>query len=172
MISVKTVLGALAACALLSATSTTAQEPSTPAPCSAPEYRQFDFWIGQWEVQNPKGQVVGKNSITQRLDGCLLLEEWESVRGGKGLSINYYDDRDGTWTQTYRDSSGKIATWPDLKGGFRDGSMILESVPGDHPMSRWVWTRIDKNKVRQMAESSEDGGKTWTVVWDSYYVRH
>jgi hypothetical protein len=25
--------------------------------------------------------------------------------------------------------------------------------------------------VRQMAETSSDQGETWTVVWDSYYVR-
>lgn len=148
-----------------------AQEQPTEKPCSAPEYRQFDFWIGKWEVQNPDGKVVGKNTIRKRLDGCMLTEEWEGVAGGKGFRINYYDDQQDTWTQTYRDNRGRIASWPDLVGGVRDGAMVLESVAGGEPMSRWAWTPISKKKVRQMAEVSEDGGQTWKIVWDSYYIR-
>lgn len=155
----------------LTFTPATAQDQPAAKPCSSAEYRQFDFWIGEWEVQNPDGQVVGRNVIRERLDGCLLTEEWESVAGGKGFSINYYDNEAGTWTQTYRDNRGRIALWPDLVGGIRDGAMVLESVPGAQPMSRWVWTPMSDDKVRQMAETSQDGGKTWQVVWDSYYIR-
>ena len=32
-----------------------AQE-AKPAPCSAPEHRQFDFWLGDWEVRGPGRQ--------------------------------------------------------------------------------------------------------------------
>ena len=148
-----------------------AQDAPAQNPCTADEYRQFDFWLGDWEVQNPQGQVVGENTITSRLNGCMLTEEWESVRGGQGFSINYYDNVKGTWTQTYRDSTGNIAQWPDLVGGIQDGKMVLESVPGAEPMARWIWTPVEKDKVRQMAEVSNDGGETWQVVWDSYYVR-
>lgn len=140
-------------------------------PCTGAAYRQFDFWIGDWDVENPQGQVVGHNLISNSLDGCLVLEEWESQRGHKGLSLNYYDDAKKTWTQIFRDNSGVIATWPDLVGGFRDGSMVLESDPEQPSRSRWTWTKLTEGKVRQMAESSTDGGKTWAVTWDSYYIR-
>jgi hypothetical protein len=154
---------------LVSPVALTAQDQQSP--CTDPEYRQFDFWLGEWEVQNPDGNVVGKNTVTSRLSGCLLTEEWESVRGGLGFSINYYDNATGTWTQTYRDSTGNIVQWPDLVGGIVDGKMVLESVLGAEPMARWIWTPIGEDRVRQMAETSSDGGKTWQVVWDSYYVR-
>ncbi len=140
-------------------------------PCTADEFRQFDFWIGDWDVENPQGQVVGHNLISNSLDGCLVLEEWESQSGHKGLSLNYFDDVDETWTQIFRDNTGRIANWPNLEGTFRNGSMILESDPDLPSRSRWTWTRITTGKVRQMAEASTDGGKTWTVTWDSYYVR-
>jgi len=140
-------------------------------PCNDAAYREFDFWIGDWEVQNPEGQVVGHNTIKVLLDGCLLLEDWSGLGGSKGISINYFDHRDNSWTQTYRDNTGNIGTWPNLIGALNDGAMVLESAPGATPMSRWIWTKISDDKVRQMAEVSNDEGETWTVVWDSFYIR-
>jgi tetratricopeptide (TPR) repeat protein len=140
-------------------------------PCNGPAYREFDFWIGDWDVQNPQGQVVGHNTISALLDGCLLFENWTGLGGSKGISINYFDFRTAKWTQTYRDNTGNIGTWPNLIGALVQGAMTLETAPGETPMSRWVWTRVDDNKVRQMAEVSTDDGETWAVVWDSYYIR-
>lgn len=140
-------------------------------PCTAEAYRQFDFWLGDWEVRSPQDQVVGKNTVTSSLDGCMLIENWESVAGGKGMSINYFDHRDQTWTQIYRDNTGNVGNWPPLTGSFRDGAMRLETPEDAQPRSRWIWTKISEDKVRQMAESSSDGGETWTVSWDSYYIR-
>jgi tetratricopeptide (TPR) repeat protein len=139
-------------------------------PCTSKEYRQFDFWLGSWNVANPQGQHVGTNAVTQTLDGCMLIENWESARGGqKGMSINYYDRDQKTWSQIYRDNTGNITQWPELQGNFVDGSMVLDSGPDTQPRTRWVWTKQSDGRVRQMAESSSDNGKTWNVVWDSYY---
>ena len=40
-----------------------------PAACSGTPYRQFDFWVGDWEVTNVEGAVVGQNTITKILKG-------------------------------------------------------------------------------------------------------
>lgn len=37
------------------------------------EHRQFDFWIGEWNVQNPQVQPVGSSSIQRIEDGCANL---------------------------------------------------------------------------------------------------
>ncbi len=140
-------------------------------PCTSAKYREFDFWIGHWQVVNPQEQPVGSNTISTILDGCALTESWTSALGGKGFSINYYDNATDSWTQTYRDNTGVIANWPDLRGGLRDGAMVLENRDNPQSYSRWTWTRINADKVRQMAEVSSDGGENWQVVWDSYYLR-
>ena len=141
-------------------------------PCTSARYRDFDFWLGAWRVVSPTDQPLGRNTVVKTLDGCMLTESWESAGGGaKGFSINYYDSASDRWTQTYRDNTGNIAGWPDLRGGLREGAMVLENLENPQNMSRWTWTRIDSNKVRQMAESSSDGGQNWQVVWDSYYLR-
>ena len=51
-----------------------------PKPCSSPEYRQFDFWLGDWDVTEA-GKPAGTNRITAILGGCAVREEWKGVSG-------------------------------------------------------------------------------------------
>lgn len=110
-------------------------------PCSSDEYRQFDFWLGNWNVVGPQGQTLGTNRVTQSMDGCMLMESWESARGSqKGMSINYYDRDKKTWSQIYRDNSGNVKQWPELVGGLVDGAMVLDSGAESQPRTRWSWS--------------------------------
>ena len=53
--------------------STSALTTSPPAkPCTAAENRQFDFWIGDWDVTTPNGKAAGTNRINPILGGCVL----------------------------------------------------------------------------------------------------
>ena len=63
-IFVSTILGAAVVIISVSAP-IPAGAGQTPAPCSTPEYRQFDFWIGDWVVYTPAGQIAGTNKIEQ-----------------------------------------------------------------------------------------------------------
>ena len=139
-------------------------------PCSSPEYRQFDFWLGDWAVESPAGAALGSNSITSHLGGCMLLETWTSAGPHEGMSINYYDSRDRSWNQIFIDNGGNVGTWPPLKGALKDGEMVLESPADATRHTRWTWTDLGNGRVRQRAESSTDGGETWTTGWDSTYV--
>jgi tetratricopeptide (TPR) repeat protein len=141
-------------------------------PCSSPEYHQFDFWVGSWAVQNPQGQTLGRNDVTNIQGGCVLQENWVSGRGSEtGTSLNFYDSRDKKWHQLYYDNSGNMGAYPPLTGEFKDGKMVMLSDPGQQPMSRWTWYLISPGKARQMSEQSNDNGKTWTTIWDSVYVK-
>src|SRR3978361_1610424 len=66
--------------------------PAAPAekPCVAPEFHQFDFWIGSWEVKNPQGGIEGYNKIDSIQDGCAIQEHWDN-NGETGTSLNTYD---------------------------------------------------------------------------------
>lgn len=151
-----------------------AQTPvaSPPAPCRAPENRQFDFWIGDWNVQDAAGEPAGTNRIEPIQDGCVLLETWKGARGGTGNSFNMYDAASGTWRQTWVDNKGGRL---DLAGGLRDGRMVLEgdaparTDPGKRVQHRISWERRGAN-VRQLWQASRDGGRTWTVLFDGLYV--
>jgi hypothetical protein len=161
---------------LLAANPISAQtpEPAATPPCSAPENRQFDFWVGSWTVENPKGEFVGTNEISLILGGCVLQENWKGRAGLTGTSLNIYDPLDRKWHQTWVDSSGSLLV---LSGASQEGKMLLEGVqpaadkPGDVVRHRITWTPLSADQVRQFWESSTDGGKTWTVAFDGLYKR-
>lgn len=140
-------------------------------PCTSAEYRQFDFWIGDWDVQ-VQGQSAGHNLVTLEQDGCLLVEHWKASTGGQtGTSFNYYDVRDKKWHQLYLDNSGNAGAFPAMAGTLTGGKMVLVTDPNVSPVSRWTWYVVSPGKVRQMAEQSTDGQKTWGITWDSIYVK-
>ena len=149
-----------------------APAPASPPPCSAEENRQFDFWIGSWNVENPKAEYVGTNEITAILSGCALEENWKGAKGLVGTSYNVYDPLAKKWHQTWIDSSGSLLL---LDGGLVDGKMVLSGAQPDGSggtvQHRITWTPLDPDQVRQFWESSTDGGKTWTVAFDGLYKR-
>mgnify|MGYP000096011056 FL=1 len=145
-------------------------QPKPPKSCSAPEYRQFDFWIGDWDV-TVGGQMAGTNSIQQILGDCVLLENWTGSKGGTGKSFNIYNSAKAKWQQTWVDNSGTVL---ELYGEFKDGMMRLvgeNMVGGKKTLQRITWQALDKDRVRQHWEQSQDDGKTWTTAFDGLYTR-
>jgi tetratricopeptide (TPR) repeat protein len=143
------------------------------APCKKAEYRQFDFWIGDWDVVSPNGEHVGHNLVTVEQDGCLLVEHWTAKEGGQtGTSFNYYDIRDKKWHQLYLDNSGNAGAFPAMAGALVSNRMVLTTDPSGSTQSRWTWYVTGPGRVRQMAEQSTDAGKTWELFWDSTYVKN
>ena len=100
------------------------QTPSqSPPPCTDDIFRQFDFWVGEWEVFTPDGKKAGENSIKIEENGCLLVERWKSANGGTGQSYNYVDLATNKWRQIWVANWGTI----DYSGGLNDaGAMALE----------------------------------------------
>lgn len=147
-----------------------------PAPrserCAASPYREFDFWLGDWDVYDAQGTLVGQNLVTREQDGCLLVEHWTARRGGEtGTSFNYYDVRDQRWHQLYIDNSGNAGAYPAMAGRLDNGRMVMLTPDTNDAFSRWTWFVVSPGKVRQMAERSQDHGGTWQTTWFSTYVR-
>src|SRR3954464_915022 len=82
---------------------TTAQSnhsAQSPA-CTTSEFRQFDFWVGDWDAFDTKsGAKEARARVTQILGGCALLEDYQDMTGMKGQSFNIYDPSRGVWHQT------------------------------------------------------------------------
>jgi hypothetical protein len=140
---------------------------AAPKPCASLEHRQFDFWIGEWEVTRPDGKVAGHNRITPILGGCALKEEWTGALGNQGTSLNAWDEEARRWRQTWVDQSGTVLL---LSGGVEGGRMILQSADGPS-RQRITWTPLPDGRVRQLWDSSSDGGKTWKVAFDGTYSK-
>jgi hypothetical protein len=142
------------------------------ASCDAPEFRQFDFWLGDWDVR-AGGQPVGSNRIERAHDGCVLVEHWTGRSGVTGTSLNAFDAAAGRWRQTWVDSSGTVLL---LEGGRVGPAMVLRGALPDPAAAgpapqRLTWTPLPDGGVRQHWEKSVDGGTSWTTVFDGHYQR-
>ena len=145
--------------------------PGAPPRCDAPEYRQFDFWVGEWRV-TMGGQVVGSNSVTLEEAGCLVHEHWTGARGGTGQSLNFYDRSDGRWHQAWISSSGGALS---LSGSYHDGKL---EYTGERPANpggpvqrqRLTFFKNADGTVRQLWETRTDG-VTWQTTFDGLYTR-
>jgi tetratricopeptide (TPR) repeat protein len=145
-------------------------------PCGAdPNYRAFDFWIGEWDVQ-PTGSTRGPigsgatSVIERQLDGCVIQENWLPQGPGAGKSFNTYNSVTKQWEQYYVDTRGTITHYT---GVFReDGNLYYEAAQfGSTNRIRMTFFNQGPNQVRQLGHTSTDGGKTWTVSFDLTYIR-
>lgn len=149
-----------------------AQATPAPKPCATPQHRQFDFWLGDWDVTTPDGKTAGHNRITLILGGCALREEWTGASGTNGTSLNIYDAGARQWRQTWVDDGGSVLL---LTGELKGGKMVLEGESpaggGKTSHQRITWTPLSAGKVRQLWDWSVDGGKSWKVEFDGTYVK-
>jgi hypothetical protein len=141
------------------------------AACEDPAYRQFDFWLGQWQVHTPDGKLAGTNGITREYGGCVLHERYTTPRGYSGESLNMYDAGRKVWHQTWVDNEGVLLL---LEGRLIDGRMRMEGQnagdDGKITKHRITWTPNPDGSLRQLWESTDATGR-WITAFDGRYTK-
>lgn len=142
--------------------------------CSAPAYRQFDFFAGDWDtydVQAP-GKVVARNTVKVILDGCVIHEDYRQNDGLHGESYSLYDAARKVWHQSWVTNHGDLLL---LVGGMQGNRMVFEGVERKagkpDTLVRAAWYR-QGDGVHETAERSLDGGKTWKTEFDILFKPH
>ena len=156
--------------AALSQTPATAQNAQA---CKTPQHRQFDFWVGTWDV-SPTGQekLVARSLVENLYGGCVIRENWMPISGTAGGSLNTYDPADDRWHQVWMDAGNARVSF---EGYFADGQMILTGDwrgaqgPGKDGLVRMTYSRLDGGAVRQLGQISTDKGATWKPYFDFTY---
>ena len=148
--------------------------PRPPTSCATPEFRQFDFFAGDWDtydVTDPS-KVVARNRVTVVLGGCAVREVYEQGDGLVGESLSIYDASLRRWHQSWVTNRGDLLL---LNGGLEGKRMVLtgpDRAPDGTPsLLRGIWWK-DGEDVRERALRSADGGKTWTPVFDIVFRPH
>ena len=163
------VFAALMAAQAASATPapTTAPAPAAaPPPCSSPEHRQFDFWVGKWDVYpTGKDKLVAHSLIESVYGGCGVRENWMPLGKPGGGSLNIYLPEEKHWEQFWIDSEGTRATFV---GGWNGSAMVIQGKWGG-PLVRISYSKNADGSVRQFGEQSTDDGKTWSPQFDLTY---
>lgn len=144
--------------------------------CGAPVYRQFDFFAGNWDTHDLEAsdhsKVIARNTVDIILDGCVVHENYVQNDGHHGESYSLYVAATGKWHQSWVTNRGELLL---LDGGMQGDRMVFTGVERkagkpDAPV-RVVWYR-QGNGVRETAERSPDGGKTWQSEFDILFTPH
>ena len=153
------------------------------------EARQFDFWIGEWDV-NLRAQQAdaswkdwkqSKAKIYSILDGKAILELWEeqskSIPANTiiGYSLRYYDTEIKKWVLWLNWPGVNRSGSSSLQGNFKHnrGEFFSSRPLNDSTsiISRYTFSDITPTSLRWDDGFSKDGGKTWTHSWIMEFSR-
>jgi hypothetical protein len=138
--------------------------------------KSFDFWVGNWNLtwQDKQGkQFKGINIITKILDNKVIQENFEDpITGFKGRSLSVFDSRTKTWHQAWVDNQGG---YYDFIGDLVDGNLCfitkMQEIDAKKAQRRMVFKDIKKDAFVWVWEGTQDGGKTWQLLWKIDYSR-
>lgn len=152
-----------------------AAAPPTPptsvaVACAAPEHRQFDFWIGAWDLvvktraapDGPWTEARATQRIEAILGGCVIAEHFEADGPGTpwaGRSYSMWQPALGAWRQTWVDDQGGFLAFT---GAVEDGAMTLYGEPrdkdGHRVQMRMVFLDVTADALRWEWQRSVDDG--------------
>lgn len=150
---------------------------ATSTSCAAEEFRQLDFWVGEWDVRwetsADQQAGTGRNIITHELDRCVIQEQFTgdaSTNNLVGRSVSTYHAAIGQWRQTWVDNQGGYFA---LVGGPAGETFVLENsrLQPNAPYLRMVFEDITPTSLTWRWQRSSDAGQTWNDSWVIYYTR-
>jgi ketosteroid isomerase-like protein len=149
------------------------RQAATPAFCSASEFRQFDFWLGDWDAFDVgKSAVVAHTRVDLILDGCVLREDYQGANGLEGRSFTLYDPTRKIWHQSWATNRGQLLI---IEGRLEAGEMVLagadRTTEGKEKRVRGTWKPTNSG-VRETALVSTDAGSTWQPWFDLIFRPH
>jgi hypothetical protein len=175
-------LGVLATLVCLAATAKAQNAPVVP-PCSGPEYRQLDFWVGEWDLEfTQQDGSPGKatNRITKDEYGtCAISEHFVQPGGGPGGadfiggSYSTYDAQTKSWRQMWVDNAGGLF---DLRGGPVSGQrhrfelVNIEPRGPNKATMRMIWEDVTRDSLTWRWQSRQPDG-SWADRWVLRYKR-
>lgn len=145
--------------------------PPPPANCGSAEHRQFDFWVGKWDVyRSDTNQMVAHSLIEKVYGGCAVRENWMPIGGTGGGSLSSWRPSERKWRQTWTDSGNN---WNEYSGGLEGGRMVLTGssakVGGAAVSVRMTYEKKPDGSVVQTGYQSGDGGKNWSLTYQFVY---
>lgn len=152
--------------------------------CSSPEHRQFDFWLGTWDLAvhvrtsatvDVWTHAKGTQRIEAILGGCAIQESFTADGPGEpwaGHSYSMWQPAAGKWRQTWVDDQGSYIA---LTGGVEQGVMTLYGEPRDKggkpAQMRMQFLAVTPTSLRWEWQQSTDGWQSQTVMMRIDYVR-
>jgi hypothetical protein len=159
-----------------------AQEGPPSPPCAAAEFRQLDFWVGEWDVEVVMADgstAQGENRVTRNEYGACVIAEYFRLPGGgqggadyRGTSYSIYDTQNRAWRQMWVDSEGGTF---DLRGGPVAGQrhvfelVTIEPRGPQRRLLRMIWEDVTADRLTWRWQRQDAQG--WVDQWVLRYRR-
>ena len=173
---------------LVSVSDTVANERlSKSAACTTPEYRQFDFWVGDWDVFESAGVTKAAHvRVGTILGGCIVYEQYEdptTLRSGHddaktvaALDTEYQAAVKANDAQTMDriladdfvlvTGTGKTYTKADLLAEARSGRVTYERQEDTEQTVR-IWQDVAVVTAKLWEKGNKQGKPFDYKVWFS-----
>ncbi len=161
--------------------------PYVAAACRDSARRQFDFWLGDWDVVNrqrrPRGTGWGVTGrATDRVHavagGCGIVEHWRGTTAmGQvlGYSLRAWNPARQKWDLVLLWPRPDRPRFSTLEGGFRDGRgeffRTVADTAGNEVRVRFTFSAITPTSLRWSDGISRDGGRSWPSTWIMEFTR-
>ena len=148
-----------------------------PDPARAAELELFGRFVGAWDLawsaRDADGRLLtarGELHFGWVLGGRAVQDVWivpapgepgagEPPHAFHGSTIRFYDPAIAAWRSTWIEPvNGRVRRFI----GRPEGDDIVLLSDEDSPQFRWRFSEIGGDAFRWSAESSHDGGATWT----------
>lgn len=144
------------------------------ATCSGPEFHQFDFWLGRWQVFGPTNKLSANVTVSSELGGCALIETWTPLsakngHGGRGMST--YNTANQKWEYFWIASNAYTSYWTGELHGQSMQFTAMGPSAGAAAMRHWNMTLMPDGRIQEQAFFSQDNGKTWKSQYILYWKR-
>jgi hypothetical protein len=154
-------------------TTTSFGQNNSNCACCDEHHDQFDFWVGDWIVYDTAGTEIGKNTIVELQDNCVLQESWRSTNS-TGTSYNYFNRSDSTWNQLWVDNSGSQL---ELKGSAIENGMVMSSdwttsAKGTEYRNQIIWKKQPDGSVTQTWNIVDRDNQIVNVLFHGIYRRN
>lgn len=153
--------------------------------CHWPEARAFDFWIGDWTIQQQILSQDGtwlrfdaKTSVSSTLDKCAIIEHWQGTvqffwegmnapEPMSGLSVRAYDPDTGRWYISWMDTRVPRFSGPYVGSFDRSRGEFLREweTPQGKRLGRITFSNITSDSVDWELAISSDEGNSWSPLW-------
>lgn len=150
----------------------------TKAACGEPEYRQLDFWVGDWVAawDSPTGPGTGTNRITRdEFGACAIVEHFHADDGSlTGLSVSTWRPIEHAWRQTWIDDQGGYFDFHGGPGAATDGfAFRFETTPASDSASRqrMVFQEVRPNSFVWRWQKRASVAAAWEDAWVIRYTR-
>lgn len=157
---------------------------TTAETCSSEQHREFDFWLGHWEITqrvvSADGQVIelpARTVVTRAASGCALVEHWtgkvqfpwegmERPELMHGISVRYFHQREKRWYIHWLDSRN-VHFGDPFVGGFENGVgtfTVIRDTPEGPRRTRILFRQLADDHV-SWSLAVETGEDEWHTPW-------